>query len=90
MASMTKIANEELLIGRDWTLDLDGASIVEAIEPAIVRGTGLECELAGEPEDGITSYWLRGGTRGGTCKVLLSIRTSEDEVLSDHLTVVVH
>lgn len=77
----TKYPEEVLLVGRDWSLDLDGSTISGTpATPSVPIGYDIEMEYV-ETEGDVTKYWLRGGISGRTCIVDLEISTSEGETL---------
>lgn len=80
-----KGSQEELLVGRDWTKDLDGAAIVgPMITPITPPGSTLSLEYI-ETTGNITKYFLRGGDSSGT--VYIAVWTSEGELLDDRIPV---
>lgn len=86
MGTWTKYPEDRILVGRDWTIDLDGASISSAPEPVTADGSELAMEFV-ETEGNVTKYWLSGGRAGRSSKVVVLINTSEGEILSDHIPV---
>lgn len=86
MDRWTKYPEEVLLVGKNWTPDLDGATIASALPPEISAGTAVELEYV-KTEGDVTKYWLRGGAIGDSAKVSLSITTSEGETLAARATV---
>lgn len=89
MRQWTKYPTEEFAVGRNWTKDLDGALIIEALAPVIAAGSEVVLEYI-ETDGNVTKYVLRGGCPGSVTSVLISIRTDEGEILSDKIPVVVH
>lgn len=86
IAAWTKNADEEILVGKDWTRDLDDATIVDVLDPQVAGD--VTCEREGSSGN-ITRYWLKGGTPLKDSRVTIAIRTSEGELLSERVPVIV-
>jgi hypothetical protein len=88
MRQWTKFQQDVLLVARDWTIDLDGATIVSAPAPVVPETAQAEMTLI--TIDGpITKYWLRGGRPKKSFWVMLSVVTHEGETLTDRIRVTV-
>jgi len=77
------------MVGRDWTLDLAGATLSGDPTATVVGDASLTCTFISNA-GAVSSFWLEGGdvdTRGQY--VSISTATSTGEVLVDDILVVV-
>lgn len=83
-----KYPGERVLVGRDWTDKLDGATIAQHLAPVLPTGSTIDLDFI-ELQENLSVYWLSAGAARNMRTVRLSILTSEGETLSDHPLVIV-
>lgn len=90
MATWSKLKIERVLVGRDWTLDLDGATIVGTPEAFVLGDDSLTIEFL-QTTDNLTKFWIANGTPGRkNVRVVMLIETSESETLAAVVNVIVN
>lgn len=88
MRNWSKHPEEKLLVGRDWTIDMDGSEIAQTHPPVVPILSELQLQYI-VTDGAVVKYWLSGGKSGSVWPVTLKITTTEGEILSDHIEVVV-
>lgn len=86
MGSWTKNVGEKVLVGKNWTLDLNGALLTSTMPPEVPDGATFTLEQL-LPQGSTTRYWLDGGEAGETATVVIAINTSEGELLNEYVRV---
>ena len=77
------------MVGRDWTLDLNGATLSGDPTITVVGDSSLTCTFISNA-GAVSSFWLEGGSVSATGQyVSISHATSTGEVLADDIRVVV-
>ena len=78
---------EKLMVGRDWTLDLNGATLSGSPTVTVVGDASLTCTFISNAGS-VSSFWLEGGNTAVSGQyVSISHATSTGETLVDNIRV---